>query len=222
MVHQAARSWPRETTLPWPPGVCRKSDVSGRSGFDWSGQSVRLKGSTVLLVMVYLTHGLAESGENLEKMWELPNLIRDRELPFICMGDWNMTPEEMQENTELVRLHWRCDQDYCAPSSTPTRLWTRDSWDYALVQDAGKLVGQFQVEISHCFGGHSLQHLAPHTMKIGCKPKTPHAKSVGKRRLGRELGHATRAVSVRPSGKRGQRYCSSLWLHGDQELQASM
>ena len=49
----------------------QKSDVSGRSGFDWSGQEVKLKGSTVLLAMVYLTNGLAESVENLEKMWSL-------------------------------------------------------------------------------------------------------------------------------------------------------
>ena len=62
---------------------------------------MKLKGSTVLLAMVYLTNGLAESVENLEKMWELTNLIRDCELPFICMGDWNMTPEEMQ-TTELA------------------------------------------------------------------------------------------------------------------------
>ena len=49
---------------------------------------VRLKGSTVLLVMVHLTNGLAESGENLEKMWKLANLVRSCELPYICMGDW--------------------------------------------------------------------------------------------------------------------------------------
>ena len=49
---------------------------------------VRLKGSTVLLVMVHLTNGLAESGENLEKMWKLANLARSCELPYICMGDW--------------------------------------------------------------------------------------------------------------------------------------
>ena len=54
----------------------QKSDVSGRSGFNWSGQLVRLKGSTVLLAMVYLTNGLAKSCENLEKMWELANLVR--------------------------------------------------------------------------------------------------------------------------------------------------
>ena len=55
----------------------------------------------MLLVMVYMTNGLAESGENLVKMWELVNRIRGCEVPFICMGDWNMTPEEMQK-TEMM------------------------------------------------------------------------------------------------------------------------
>ena len=56
--------------------------VRGRSGFDQSAQLLRLRGSTVLLVMVCMTNGLGE-------------------LPFVCMGDWNMTPEEMQK-TELM------------------------------------------------------------------------------------------------------------------------
>ena len=41
--------------------------MRGRSGFDWSAQLLRLRGSTVLLVMVYMTNGLARSGENLSK-----------------------------------------------------------------------------------------------------------------------------------------------------------
>ena len=78
-----------------------KSDVCGRSGLDWSAQVVTLRGSTVPLVMVHMANGLAESGENLVEMWELVNLIRSCELPFICMGDWNMTPEELQ-NAEMM------------------------------------------------------------------------------------------------------------------------
>ena len=78
-----------------------KSDVRGRSGFDWSATLLRLRGSTALLVMAYMTNGLAELGENFTKMRELLNLIRECELPFVCMGDWNMTPEEIQE-TELM------------------------------------------------------------------------------------------------------------------------
>ena len=52
--------------------------------------------------MAYMTNGLAESGENFTKMLELVNLIRECELPFVCMGDWNTTPEEMQK-TEFMR-----------------------------------------------------------------------------------------------------------------------
>ena len=49
--------------------------------------------------MVYMTNGPAESGENLTV--ELVNLITGCELPFVCMGDWNMAPEEMRK-TELM------------------------------------------------------------------------------------------------------------------------
>ena len=123
---------------------------------------MRLKGSTVLLVMVYLTNGLAESGENLEKMWEHANLIRDRELPIICMGDLNMTPEEMQK-TELV-------SSTGAVIKTPVRgvhlrIWKQTAGLRAGRPQAGKrgpggtLLGR-PVEISRCSGGHSLQSTA--------------------------------------------------------------
>ena len=44
---------------------------------------------------------LAESGENSVEMWEVVNVIRGCELPFIGMGEWNMTPEKMQR-TEMI------------------------------------------------------------------------------------------------------------------------
>lgn len=43
----------------------------------------------------FVTNGLGESGENLENVWELFNLIRGNDWLFICMEDWSMTPEEM-------------------------------------------------------------------------------------------------------------------------------
>ena len=51
----------------------------------------------MLLVMVYMTNGVAESNENSAILWELVNLIRSNDLPFIVMGDWNMTREEMEK-----------------------------------------------------------------------------------------------------------------------------
>ena len=161
-----------------------KSDVSGRSGFDWSGQLVRLKGSTVLLVMVYLTNGLAESGENLEKMWELANLIRDRELPFICMGDWNMTPEEMQK-TELVSSIGAVIKTFVGVEYTCTsgnRLL-----DYALVDRRLASVVQVEPYWAVPWKSHVALEVtvcrAPrtHRMRIACIPKNfSQGKSVGK------------------------------------------
>ena len=53
---------------------------------------------------------MGESDENLVNMQELVNLIRGSDLPFICVEDWNMTPEE-KEKTRYDGLHWRGDKD---------------------------------------------------------------------------------------------------------------
>ena len=88
----ATRKWRQ------PLGVRRSRTCEGAlSGFDWIAQLLRLRGSTALLVMPYMTNGLKTS----KKMRELVNLIRECELPFVCKGDWNTTPEEMQK-TELM------------------------------------------------------------------------------------------------------------------------
>ena len=77
-----------------------KSDVGGSSGFDCDAQMLRMRGVTVLVVMVYMTNGVAEPNENSPILWELVNLTRSNDLPFICMGDWNMTPEEMEKTVD--------------------------------------------------------------------------------------------------------------------------
>ena len=191
--HVAMAAWSRE-----------KSDVSGRSRFDWSGQLVRLKCSTVLLVMVYLTNGLAESGENLENMWERANLISDRELPFICMGDWNMIPEEMQK-TELV-------SSIGAVIKTPVGVeYTCTSGnrllDYALVDR--RLASVVQVEPywavpwkSHS-GGHSLQSAA-YSYNENCvhTKKNPLRERAWERTIGTKIGPRDKGRCLRPSRKR--------------------
>ena len=68
-----------------------KSDVGGNSVFDLSAQIVRLKGATVLLVLVYMTNG----PKNVVEVWQLVYPIRSNNWSFLCMGDWDMTPEEM-------------------------------------------------------------------------------------------------------------------------------
>ena len=53
---------------------------------------------------VYLTNGLAESGDNLEKMWKLADLVRSCELPYICMGDWVVTLEKLQKTYSISAI----------------------------------------------------------------------------------------------------------------------
>ena len=174
---------------------------------------MRLKGSTVLLVMVYLTNGLAESGENLEKMWELANLIRDRELPFICMGDLNMTPEEMQK-TELV-------------SSTGAVIKTLVRVEYTCTSghrllDYRRLASVVQVEPywAVLWKSHVALEVtvcrAPrtHTMRIACIPKKiPQGKSVGKDNW--DKNWATRQGPLFETG--GKRALYHRWLAAAEE-----
>ena len=63
---------------------------------------VRLRRAAVLLVIVYMTHGLAESCDNLVNMWELVNPFRSNDWQFMCIGDWNMALGEMGK-TEMKR-----------------------------------------------------------------------------------------------------------------------
>ena len=194
----------------------QQSDVSGRSEFDWSGQLVSLKSSTVLLVMVYLTNGLAESGENLENRWELANLIRDCELPFTCMGDWNYDFRRNAENGG-GRLHWRGVQDSCG-RRVHLHLWKQTPGLRAGRPQAGKrgpggTLLERLVEISHCSGGHGVQSTA-HSYNETCIPKNvPRGNSVGKDDLATRQG-----PPFETQREERQRYSSYLWLHGDQEL----
>ena len=84
--HVALAAWSKEN-----------SDVCGRSGFDWSAQLVRLRGSTVLLVMVYMTRGWRSQVHTGLKCGSSSASSGGCELPFICIGHWMMTPEEMQK-----------------------------------------------------------------------------------------------------------------------------
>ena len=87
-----------------PCGACRSEH--GEVGRVWAlwirlectiGETGRLNGAP--------RHGLhderAESGENLVIMWGSSTSSGSNELPFICMGDWNMTPEEMQKTGSI-------------------------------------------------------------------------------------------------------------------------
>ena len=85
------------TALPetGPPGVW----PLGR-GNDWAASIVHLKGCSILLLVTYFTCSIGPSGANLEKMYEISMIIRRLALPYIVIGDFNATPQQ------LAASHW--------------------------------------------------------------------------------------------------------------------
>ena len=55
----------------------------------------RLRGISVLWMIVYMDASIGLKGANLDKLRQMSYLIRVVGLPTICMGDWNMTKEEL-------------------------------------------------------------------------------------------------------------------------------
>ena len=58
---------------------------------------LHLKSFKILVVNVYLTSAVKFTGDNVEKLMHLKELVRLLGLPFIMVGDWNMTPSELAE-----------------------------------------------------------------------------------------------------------------------------
>ena len=179
---------------------CVRRHSTGRSGFDWSAQLARPRGSTVF-VMVHMTNGLAESGENLVKVWVLVYLFRDCDLSFICMGDWNVAPEEMKK-TELVG-------SVGAVMKTPLGVeFTCSSGnrqvDYALVDrrlesvviHGGTVLGS-PVEVACCFGNQCPRGTS-HLYKENCVH--PRGTSSG---LERKMVPHSKDHMSKPNEKRG-------------------
>ena len=145
---------------------------------------MRLKGSTVLLVMVYLTTGLAESGERLEKMWELANPDQGPRATVHFHGRLDYDSRGNAEN-RIGKLHWRGDQDSCG-RRVHLHIWKQTLGLRVGRLQAGKrgpggtLLGR-PMEISRCSGGHSLQSTA-YSYNENCvhtKKKFLQRKSVG-------------------------------------------
>ena len=65
---------------------------------------MRLRHTTIILVMAYLWPGLGMARENMIILDQLSTLLRKFKLPFIFGADWNVTPQELC-NTGWVEKH---------------------------------------------------------------------------------------------------------------------
>ena len=66
-------------------------------GLDWSAITIRARGMDVLLVALYLTSGDAKSRENYTKFEQVTRLVKAVGSPFIIIGDFNQTPDQLIE-----------------------------------------------------------------------------------------------------------------------------
>ena len=67
-------------------------------GVDWSAAVLRLRGTNVIMVSVYLTCGIGVAAENISKMQSIALYVKQARLPFIIAGDFNMSPQSVLES----------------------------------------------------------------------------------------------------------------------------
>ena len=74
-------------------------------GEDWSAIAIRTKGLTYLLLILYMVSGIGPSGANVRRMQSIAGLIGILGIPFILIGDWNMTPQQLFNSgfTNLIK-----------------------------------------------------------------------------------------------------------------------
>ena len=90
---------------PW--GVsCMKSELDPAAGYglDWVALRMQLKHTQIVLLSVYLTCNIGVAGENVTKLAQLRDFVERCPWPCALMGDWNLTPQELQETGFLTSI----------------------------------------------------------------------------------------------------------------------
>ena len=62
---------------------------------DWSAVRLQVKGFSIMVVSLYLTHGLGPKGPNLARMVRLATFLSMCDCPYIIGADWNCIPSEL-------------------------------------------------------------------------------------------------------------------------------
>ena len=77
-------------------------------GEQWSGAIVRFKGHDILFVAVYLQDSVGWGGRNGGVLRDIESTCRAMRIGFVIGGDWNMTPEELNEEGWVEHLGGVC------------------------------------------------------------------------------------------------------------------
>ena len=73
-------------------------------GRDWVGVLIRLKGTDILAVYLYLTDSLGPVGVNACKLREVSAYLMADGRPFVIMAGWNMEPAQLRASGFLGLL----------------------------------------------------------------------------------------------------------------------
>ncbi|CAK0800414.1 unnamed protein product, partial [Prorocentrum cordatum] len=69
---------------------------------DFSAVSVRTSWQQIVLVQIYLDHGIGVKGRNLRKLRALGGFLSAQAAPWIAFGDWNVEPNDLDDWLEKV------------------------------------------------------------------------------------------------------------------------
>ena len=142
-------------------------------GRDWAAIRVRVKGMDILYVAVYLTCGIGATGENILKIKEVMAFVMVTGLPFILVGDWNMSPEETLQAGWTQKL----DAEVIVPKGVTGTCLTGSTLDYAIISKNLRPIVQIEAIMEgpwkkHC-GIRTLVHKTPRVAlaRTICAPK---------------------------------------------------
>ena len=106
-------------------GRCRL----GSHGMDWSAVQVRAKGVSYMVMSVYLTCHIGGTGENIIKIQEIIKMILAAGLPFMLIGDFNMTPRELAATGMLAKI----GAEIVIPSNVTSTCRSGRMLDYVVI-----------------------------------------------------------------------------------------
>ena len=84
--------------MPIQPQILEQIAATVGEKLSFSACYIRFKGTTFVLVTVYLYHAEKLSERNTNILFQLNLLRKFLGLPLIIFGDFNMLPEELQES----------------------------------------------------------------------------------------------------------------------------
>lgn len=92
----------------WPmakaPCVAAELSPALGHGLDWVAVQANLRGSDLVLIVVYFADTIGMTGINLEKAEQIANFVRGLRGPVALVGDFNHTPAVLQASGFLQRL----------------------------------------------------------------------------------------------------------------------